>query len=115
MDGQHVYRQPIACACMPQIVLIPTESAIKNIEQIRVFYSDIPDVGKRAIEAISKNLRRLTSLPNIGKPNPEDDGATRLLSIDFGASGYVVKYRYLETEQKILILGIRNFRQAGFY
>lgn len=100
---------------MSQIVIIPTASAIQNIEQIRVFYSEIPDVGRRAIETISKSLRRLTTLPNIGKPNPEDDGATRLLSIDFGASGYVVKYRYLEAEQKILILGIRNFRQAGFY
>jgi plasmid stabilization system protein ParE len=100
---------------MPQIVIIPTESAIQNIEQIRVFYIGIPDVGRRAIDAISQNLRRLASFPNIGKPNPEDDGATRLLSIEFGASGYVVKYRYLEDEGKILVLGIRNFRQAGFY
>lgn len=100
---------------MPQITLVSTESAIRNIEQIRSFYSDIPDVGRRAIETISKNLLRLTHFPSIGKPNPEDQGITRLLLIEFGASGYVVKYRYLETEQKIVLLGIRNFRQLGFY
>jgi len=100
---------------MPQITLFSTESAIRNIEQIRDFYSDIPDVGRRAIETIGKNLLRLTQFPRIGKPNPEDQGTTRLLLIEFGASGYVVKYRYLETEHKIIILGIRNFRQSGFY
>ena len=58
--------------------VILTASAENNIIQIREFYRDIPDVGKRAIEAVKGGLFRLVDYPNIGKPNPEDDGVTRL-------------------------------------
>lgn len=95
--------------------IILTASAEKNIAQIRDFYNEIPDVGKRAIETVKGGLFRLVDYPNIGKPNPEDDGVTRLLPIGFGGSGYLVKYRHLEIESTIVILGIRAFKQAGFY
>ena len=95
--------------------VILTTSAENNIVQIREFYRDIPKVGKRAIEAVKGGLFRLVDYPNIGKPNPEDDGVTRLLPIGFGGSGYLVKYRYLEIESIIVVLGIRAFKQAGFY
>ena len=95
--------------------IILTASAENNIIQIRDFYRELPEVGKRAIEAVKIGLFRLVDFPNIGKPNPEDDGITRLLPIGFGGSGYLVKYRYLEPENTIVILGIRAFKQAGFY
>lgn len=100
---------------MPQIKVIFTESAEKNILQVRDFYSEIPEVGMRAIQAIKTGLYRIADFPNIGRPNDEDGGETRLLFIGFGASGYVVKYRLIENEKCALILGVRSFKQAGFH
>lgn len=100
---------------MPQIKLVPTESSRRNLEDIRAFYDEVPEVGERAIQAIKSGLIRLIEFPNLGKPNNEDDGETRLLPIGFGASGYLVKYRYLEQQSIVVLLGIRAFKQAGFY
>jgi plasmid stabilization system protein ParE len=100
---------------MPQIKIVLTASAENNILQIRDFYREIPDIGKRAIDTVKGGLFRLVEFPNIGKPNPEDEGITRLLPIGFGGSGYLVKYRFIENENTIVILGIRAFKQAGFY
>ena len=100
---------------MSQVKIVFTESSQNNILQIRNFYIEIPEIGKRAIQTIKMGLLRLIEFPNLGKPNSEDGGETRLFPIGFGASGYLVKYRFIEVDNTIVILGIRAFKQAGFY
>lgn len=91
-----------------------TKNALENFVAIAEFWREIPEVGKRAIVEIQEQAKKLKTLPNIGKPCPDDDGATRLLLVRFGSSGYVVRYRYDQPTDTVFVLAVRNFRQAGF-
>lgn len=94
--------------------IIYTQNAFLNLKTIAAFWREEPKTGKRAIFKIKDTIKRLELLPQIGKPCDDDDGQTRLLSIRFGSSGYVVRYRYEQVNDTVVVLAIKNFRQAGF-
>lgn len=91
-----------------------TQNALQNLGEIADFWRNTPDIGMRAIKEIQTRVKTLKNLPNIGKPCPDDDGKTRLLSVPFGSNGYLVRYLYDQNQDTVFLLAIRNFRQAGF-
>ena len=97
---------------MPQITY--TQNALRNMGKIADFWRKNPEIGKRAMKEISERVATLENFPNIGKPCPDDDGKTRLLSVPFGSNGYLVRYLYDQNHDTVFLLAIRNFRQAGF-
>jgi plasmid stabilization system protein ParE len=97
---------------MPQITYV--QNALENLGEIAEFWRENPTIGRRAIQEIRERIKKLKTLPNIGKPSPDDAGKTRLLTVPFGSSGYVVRYCFDPTLDTVFILAVRNFRQAGF-
>lgn len=97
---------------MPHLTYTP--NGLQNLGMIADFWRKTPSVGIRAIKEIQERVKTLSSLPNIGKPSSDDDGKTRLLTVSFGSSGYVVRYLYDEPRDTVFVLAIKNFREAGF-
>lgn len=95
--------------------LIYTDNARQNFGEIAEFWREAPEVGIRAAQEIKLYAKKLKSLPLIGKPCPDDNGATRLLNVRFGSSGYVIRYRYDQSKDAVFIVAIKNFRQANFH
>ncbi len=89
---------------MPQVTY--TQNALQNLVEIADFWRKTPDIGKRAIKEIEERVDTLEKFPNIGKPCPDDDGITRLLTVPFGSSGYVVRYLYEQNLDTVFLLGV---------
>ena len=91
-----------------------TYNARQNLGEIAEFWRDVPEVGTRAIKEIKLYAKKLKPLPLLGKPCPDDNGASRLLTVRFGSSGYVIRYRYDQPKDTVFVLAIKKFRQANF-
>ncbi len=68
--------------------------------------------GKRAIKAIREGVSVLAQKPNIGRPIENMEEEFRDWIIDFGDSGYVVRYRL--NFDTIIILTLRHQKEVGF-
>jgi len=77
---------------MPQVRFAP--SAIRDLERLREFLQPkSPIAAKRAGEVIVKAVQVLGLQPGIGRPIEGMPDEFREWIIDFGASGYVARYR----------------------
>ena len=96
---------------MPRVIYAP--AAIWDLERLRSFLRDKnPAAAQRAGETIRKGVTLLGIQPGIGRlveDLPED---FRDWIIDFGDSGYVVRYHLGEDE--VTILAIRHQKEAGY-
>ena len=87
-------------------------AAIRDLQRLRDFLRPkSPDAAKRAGEAIKKTLTVLGLQPKMGRPIDDLPENYREWVIDFGASGYVARYR-LEGDA-VIILAIRHQKEAG--
>lgn len=68
--------------------------------------------AKRAIKAIREGLSVLAQKPNIGRPIENMEEEFRDWIIDFGDSGYAVRYRL--NFDTIIILAPRHQKEVGF-
>ncbi len=68
--------------------------------------------ARRAVKAIRDSVKVLAEHPRIGRPVVDMDEAFRDWVIDFGDSGYVVRYR-IENDG-VIILAVRHQKEAGF-
>jgi plasmid stabilization system protein ParE len=68
--------------------------------------------ARRAVKAIRDSVKVLAEHPRIGRPVADMDEAFRDWVIDFGDSGYVVRYR-MENDG-VIILAVRHQKEAGF-
>jgi hypothetical protein len=64
------------------------------------------------VGAIRQGVKLLEHKSGLGRPLEDMDDELRDWIIDFGDSGYVVRYRF--TADIITILGIRHQKEAGF-
>ena len=64
-------------------------------------------------EKIKKNLKILTAQPHIGRPILNMKENYREWLIDFGDSGYVVRYYYDEEADIVNILAIWHQKESG--
>ncbi len=70
------------------------------------------DAAARAVGAIRQGVKLLEHQSGLGRPIEDMDDEFRDWIIDFGGSGYVVRYRV--TADTITILGVRHQKEAGF-
>lgn len=96
---------------MPQVIFSP--GAIRDLQRLRDFLrSKSPDAARRAGEAIRQGTRALGIYPEMGRVIDDLPEQFRDWLIDFGNSGYVVRYRI--DSDMVTILAIRHQKEHGF-
>ena len=94
--------------------IVVTEGAARGLERCRQTLSEkSPEAVIRAARAISTSFEQLESLPEIGRPLP-NNAFLRELIINFGDSGYVALYRYDREQDAVFILAFRHQKEAGY-
>ena len=87
------------------------EGALSDLERIVEFAEANEDgAGRGRVRAILQALEVLLTSPYIGRPSR----GSRELIIGRGAYGFVARYRVDEGGERVLILGIRGQREAGY-
>jgi len=103
------YRRRAARARMPQVIFSP--AAIRDLERLRDFLRPKnPSAAKRASETILKAVRALGMHPHMGRLVEDLPQQYREWLIEFGDSGYVVRYRI--DENTLTILAVRHQKEA---
>ncbi len=93
--------------------LIWAPSALRDVQRLYRFLAPKNlDAAKRAVAAIRQGVRVLEQQPGVGRPVDDMDDEFRDWMIDFGDSGYVVRYRV--DPQSVTILAVRHQKEAGF-
>lgn len=97
---------------MPRLIWSP--HALLDMQRLyRFLASKNIDAAKRAIKATRQGVKVLGQQPGIGRPTEDMPDAFREWVIDFGDSGYLVRYRLNGDE--VVILAVRHQREAGYY
>ncbi|KQN79563.1 plasmid stabilization protein [Duganella sp. Leaf61] len=95
---------------MPPLIWSPP--ALRDVQRLYRFLADKnPGAAKRAVQAIRQGVTVLEKRPQIGRPVEDMDEAFREWQIDFGDSGYVVRYRVATSA--VTILAVRHQKEAG--
>lgn len=96
---------------MPPLKWSPT--ALLDVQRLyRFLASRNPDAARKATRAIRQGVAVLTRQPGVGRPVEAMDVEFRDWIIDFGESGYVVRYRV--DPHAVTVLAVRHRREAGF-
>ncbi|MFO8127330.1 type II toxin-antitoxin system RelE/ParE family toxin [Yoonia sp.] len=95
---------------MPRVIFAPR--AIRDLQRLRGFLRPkSAEAARRAGEAIRQGVRILGEHPHLGRMVDDLTEEFREWFIDFGDSGYVVRYRV--DESAVTILAIRHQKEAG--
>lgn len=96
---------------MPQVIFAP--AAIRDLQRLRDFLRPKnPDAARRAGEAIRQGVKILGAQPRLGRMVDDLPEQFREWLIDFGDSGYVVRYHI--DGDAVTILAIRHQKEVGF-
>jgi plasmid stabilization system protein ParE len=92
--------------------LIWSPSALRDVQRLyRFLAGKNADAAKRAVQAVRQGVTVLGHQPQIGRPIEDMAEAYREWQIDFGDSGYVV--RYLVATDTVAILAVRHQKEVG--
>lgn len=93
--------------------LIWSRRGLCDVQCLYRFLSESnPEAAKRAVMVIRQSVRVLAQQPGLGRPVDDMDDEFREWVIDFGDSGYVVRYRF--DREVVMILAARHQKEAGF-
>ena len=93
--------------------LLWSEPALAHVQRLyRFLAAKNPAAAKRAAKAIREGVKILALHPQVGRVAEDMDEAFRDWPVDFGDSGYVVRYRF--DGQWVTILAVRHQKEAGF-
>ena len=93
--------------------LIWSRQALLDVQRLyRFLASKNVDAAKRAVSAVRQGVRVLAYQSSIGRPVDDMPDEFREWMIDFGDSGYLVRYRI--GSDAITILAVRHQREVGF-
>jgi plasmid stabilization system protein ParE len=96
---------------MSQVIFAP--AAIRDLQRLRDFLRPkSPEAAQRAAQAIRQGVTILGTHPRLGRTTEDLPEAFREWLIDFGDSGYVVRYRI--DSDAVIILAIRHQKEAGY-
>ncbi|KPF72556.1 hypothetical protein IP69_01235 [Bosea sp. AAP35] len=90
---------------MPHLTI--SQEALSGIRRCRTFLlARNPRAADAASQAIKRKIAVLRSQPEIGRLVADRPGLRELI-IDFGASGYVARYRFDATADRVVVTGFR--------
>ena len=93
--------------------LIGSPQALLDVQRPHRFLaSNHGDAARRAVKAVRQGLGVLGQQPGIGRPVQDLPEEFREWLIDFGDSGYLVRYRLAARE--VVILAVRHRSEAGY-
>jgi plasmid stabilization system protein ParE len=93
--------------------LIWTSEALLDVQRVHRFLAPKSvDAARRSIGAIRRGLKVLEQQPSLGRPVEDLADEFREWVIDFGDSGYVVRYRF--DSEAVIIVAIRHQKEVGF-
>jgi plasmid stabilization system protein ParE len=93
--------------------LIWSPPALRDVQRLyRFLASKNPNAATRAVKAIRVGVKALGQQPGIGRPIDEMPDEFREWLIDFGDSGYVVRY-HLQGDA-VTLLAVRHQKEVGF-
>lgn len=96
---------------MPRLIWSPL--ALRDVQRLYRFLAPkSPAAAQRAVKAMRQGVSVLEHQPGLGRPIEDMPSEFREWIIDFGDSGYVVRYRL--TEETVVVLAVRHQREAGF-
>ena len=96
---------------MPSLIWSPGAAA--DVQRLyRFLSSSNMEAARLAVRAIRHGVAILTHQPRIGRPIEDLPIDFRDWLIDFGDSGYVVRYRVVD--DVVIILAVRHQREVGF-
>ena len=88
------------------------KSAVDDLVRLRKFIAlNNPIAARKAALEIKKSVKTLIEFPLLGKP-AEDLMDYRDLMLNFGSSGYVLRYRVYENT--IYIVYVKHFKELNF-
>lgn len=93
--------------------LIWSEPALANVQRLYRFLAEkSPGAATRAVKAIRDGVKILSQHPQVGRVVDEMDEEFRDWPVDFGDSGYLVRYRF--DGASVIILAVRHQKESGF-
>ncbi|MDP3287695.1 MAG: type II toxin-antitoxin system RelE/ParE family toxin [Methyloversatilis sp.] len=93
--------------------LIWSQAALWDVQRhYRFLASASPDAARRAIKAIRDEVKVLTLQPAVGRPVDDLPDEFREWVVDFGDSGYVVRYHI--GMDVVTLLAVRHQKEVGF-
>jgi plasmid stabilization system protein ParE len=96
---------------MSQVKFAP--AAIRDLQRLCEFLRPkSADAARRAGEVIRQGVQILSAHPRLGRIIDDLPEQFREWPIDFGDSGYVVRYRI--SDDAVTILAIRHQKEAGY-
>ena len=96
---------------MPRLIWAP--QALQDVQRLYRFLAPRnQDAATRAVSAIRRGVQVLSLQPGLGRPVEGMDEDFRDWIIDFGDSGYVVRYRL--DPRYVIVLAVRHQREAEF-
>src|SRR4051794_20646288 len=96
---------------MPRLIWSPR--ALRDVQRLyRFLFDKNPDAARRAVRAIRDGMKVVEQQPGIGRPIVDMEPEYREWLIDFGAAGYVAKYR-LDGDTAV-VLAVRHQREGGY-
>ncbi|WP_309896081.1 type II toxin-antitoxin system RelE/ParE family toxin [Archangium sp.] len=86
--------------------------AVADFERLVSFLGERePELAVLAVALIGEAVSALERHPLIGRPVEE---GLRELVISRGRTGYIALYRFLKTEDTVLVLALRHQREVGY-
>lgn len=96
---------------MPRLIWSP--SALRDVQRLyRFLATKNMDAAKRAVGAIRAGMKSVEHQPGIGRPVADMEPEYREWLIEFGASGYVARYRI--DGDTAVVLTVRHQKEAGY-
>ena len=96
---------------MSRVIFAP--AAVRDLERLRDFLRPKnPTAAEMAAKAIIQGVQALGEQPYIGRPVDDMSEEYRDWLIDYGDSGYVIRYRI--DHAAVVVLAIRHQKEAGF-
>jgi len=93
--------------------LIWSPPALLDVQRLyRFLAAKSLDAAKRAVKAIRQGVKVLGQQPGVGRLADDMSEEFREWIIDFGDSGYVVRYRI--DPDAVTILAVRHQKEVGF-
>lgn len=92
--------------------LIWSPAALLDVKQLYDFLKPKVAGAKRAVKAIRQGVKVLEKQSGVGRPVEDMEDEFRDWIIDFGDSGYVVRYRV--DQSFVTVLAVRHQKEVGF-